>query len=123
MAVRPCNNVAGGRDSDYVSMRQHPSYNSRARRSAPAAADEQAAPETEAVFTPAARHAGRACCCAAQPAVIAVLPPSAGRPGATDLLLCGHHYRASRPALAALAVAILDIGGHPLLPGAWPGPV
>jgi hypothetical protein len=55
------------------------------------------------------------------PAVIAVLPPSAGRPGATDLLLCGHHYRAALAALTAREATILDIGGHPLTAEAWPG--
>jgi hypothetical protein len=105
-------------------MSQHPSYHGRARRKAAAAAVEQPAQESEpvAVFTPAARHSGRACCCAALPAVIAVLPPSAGRPSATDVLLCGHHYRASVAALAAREATILDIGGHPLTAGAWPEP-
>jgi hypothetical protein len=54
--------------------------------------------------------------------VIAVLPPSAGRPTATDLLLCGHHYRASLAVLTAGEATILDIGGYPLTAGAWPEP-
>jgi hypothetical protein len=105
-------------------MSQHPSYHGRARRKAAATPVEQPAqePEPVAVFTPAARHSDRACCCAALPAVIAVLPPSTGRPTATDLLLCGHHYRASLSALAEREVTILDIGGHPLTAGAWPEP-
>jgi hypothetical protein len=53
--------------------------------------------------------------------VIAVLPPSAGRPDATDLLLCGHHYRAALAALTAQEATILDIGGRPLTDDAWPG--
>ena len=52
--------------------------------------------------------AGRACCCPARPAVIAVVPPSPARPQATDLLLCRHHYRASQKALAAAGAVILD---------------
>ena len=43
----------------------------------------------------------RACCCPSHPAVLVVMPPTAARPYETDLLLCGHHYRASRDALAA----------------------
>jgi len=52
--------------------------------------------------------AGRACCCPARPVVIAVMPPSPGRPRAVDLLLCRHHYRASEKALAAAGALILD---------------
>jgi hypothetical protein len=105
-------------------MSEHPSYHLRARRKSPAEPVEQPAPESEpvAVFTPAARHSHRSCCCAALPAVIAVLPPSAGRPSPTELLLCGHHYRASVGVLAAREATILDIGGHPLTAGAWPEP-
>ncbi len=101
-------------------MRQHPSYHNRTRRDAAEAADQQDAPEPTAVFTLDARHSGRACCCAAQPAVIAMLPPSASRPSQTDLLLCGHHFRASWPTLAARGATLLDLGGHPLTAGAWP---
>jgi hypothetical protein len=43
----------------------------------------------------------RACCCPSQPAVRVLMPPTAARPDETDLLLCGHHYRASPDALAA----------------------
>jgi hypothetical protein len=102
-------------------MRQHPSYQSRLRRASPAEADQEAAPET-AVYTPVARYSGRACCCPAQPAVMAVLPPSARRRNATDLLLCGHHYRALLPALAEQGATLLDISGHRLTAGSWPDP-
>jgi hypothetical protein len=44
--------------------------------------------------------AERACCCPARPLVVAVMPPSPGRPYPMDLLLCGHHYRASLVTLA-----------------------
>jgi hypothetical protein len=103
-------------------MRQHPSYQSRARRQEPAPADQHAAAEPVAVFTPVARHSDRACCCAALPAVIAVLPPSAGRPNVTELLLCGHHYRACLLLLATQGATILGIAGHPLTADAWPDP-
>jgi hypothetical protein len=103
-------------------MRQHPSYQGRMRRAAQAAADPAVTPEPDAVYTPAPRYSGRACCCAAQPVVIAVLPPSASRPDETDLLFCGHHYRGLLPALAAHGATILDISGHPQTSGAWPDP-
>ena len=50
--------------------------------------------------------AGRACCCPARPLVVAVIPPGAGLPHPTDLLLCGHHYRAGRDALRAAGAAV-----------------
>jgi hypothetical protein len=107
-------------------MSQHPSFHGRARRNAtPPPAPTAAQPtvrEPDAAFTLAARYSDRACCCAALPAVIAVLPPSAGRQSATDLLLCGHHYRAALAALTAREATILDIGGHSLTAGAWPEP-
>lgn len=37
----------------------------------------------------------------AKAVVRVVMPPSIGRPHETELLLCGHHYRVSRQALAA----------------------
>jgi hypothetical protein len=55
--------------------------------------------------------AGRACCCSSRPAVIAIMPASPGRPHATELLLCGHHYRRSRRALAAAGATVLDPKG------------
>ena len=51
----------------------------------------------------------QACCCPALPAVRVLMPPTADRPHPTDLLLCGHHYRASRDALAAANAAIQDL--------------
>jgi hypothetical protein len=52
--------------------------------------------------------ASRACCCLARPAVVVLIPPASGRPHRTDLLLCRHHYRASRQALAAAGAVVLD---------------
>ncbi len=43
----------------------------------------------------------QACCCVARAVVRVIMPPAPGRPHETELLLCGHHYRASRHALAA----------------------
>lgn len=61
--------------------------------------------------------AGHACCCPAQPTVIAVLPPAPGRPHATELLLCGHHYRADHAALTAANARVLDRNGRRVIPG------
>jgi hypothetical protein len=60
--------------------------------------------------------AERACCCPARPAVVAVLPPGPGRDHATDLLFCGHHYRAARHALDAAGAAVMDETGQPVAP-------
>lgn len=35
-----------------------------------------------------------------------VIPPAPARPHEIDLLLCGHHYRASRAALAAARAVV-----------------
>jgi hypothetical protein len=54
-----------------------------------------------------------ACCCAAGPVVQVVLPPAAGREP-VELLLCGHHFRASRDGLTARDAAFFDVLGGPL---------
>jgi hypothetical protein len=59
--------------------------------------------------------AGRACCCPAKPVAVAIMPPTASRPHATDLLLCGHHYRACRDGLAVAGAAVLDSRPYPEL--------
>ena len=102
-------------------MSQHPSYRGRLSRAATAAVSRPATSEPAAVYTPARRYSDRACCCPAQPAVIVIMPPGSGRPATTDLLLCGHHYRASKAALAATGATILDIRGYRLASDAWPG--
>lgn len=64
--------------------------------------------------TPAAPPAdfpGRACCCLAKAAVRVIMPPAQGRPGETDLLLCGHHYLVSRRALAAVGAIVRELPG------------
>ncbi|MDQ2874856.1 MAG: hypothetical protein M3Y33_08710 [Actinomycetota bacterium] len=57
----------------------------------------------------------RSCCCPASPAVVAIMPPAAGRPRPTELLLCLHHYRESRRALAEAGAIELDINGPRLI--------
>jgi len=66
--------------------------------------------------------AGRACCCPATAVVRVVMPSTPARPHETELLLCGHHYRVSRQALAAAHATISMIAGSSgtsdaLLPG------
>jgi hypothetical protein len=60
----------------------------------------------------------RADCCPARPVVRAILPATATRPEPVDLLLCGHHYRASRAALHAAGAAIYDEQGALLMDAA-----
>jgi hypothetical protein len=45
-------------------------------------------------------HAELSRCCSARPTMVAVFTPRHGRSRPVDLLLCGHHYRASRDSLA-----------------------
>jgi len=66
----------------------------------------------------AVHAAGRACCCPAKPAVVALIPV-AGRPRPTELLLCGHHYRASRRGLAAAGASVLALNGTSVTDNAW----
>jgi hypothetical protein len=55
--------------------------------------------------------AEHACCCPARPAVIVVMPPAPERPYPMDLLLCGHHYRASEVELLAAGATVYDETG------------
>jgi hypothetical protein len=54
----------------------------------------------------------RACCCPAYPVVRVIMPAAAERRHSVDLLLCGHHYRVSRQALAAAGARIEDLPGN-----------
>jgi hypothetical protein len=54
---------------------------------------------------------GPACCCPANPVVRVVMPATAARPHCTELLLCGHHYRVSRQALAAANATVTELTG------------
>jgi len=53
----------------------------------------------------------RACCCPGQPVVRVIMPPSPGRRHSVDLLLCGHHYRVHRQALAAADARVENLPG------------
>jgi hypothetical protein len=64
------------------------------------------------------RLASRSCCCPAKPAVVALIPPVPGRPHRTDLLLCMHHFRGARQALAESGATALDMQGRILDPDA-----
>ncbi|WP_300613337.1 hypothetical protein [Trebonia sp.] len=59
----------------------------------------------------------RACCCPARPVVTVIMPPGPGHPFAADLLLCGHHYKASRAALRAAGATVYDAAGMVITPG------
>lgn len=75
-----------------------------------------------AAHAQALRTAERACCCSAGPVVVAVMPPSSDRDHPTELMLCTHHYRASREVLAASGATVFDKGGRPVMPGGPAGP-
>jgi hypothetical protein len=66
-----------------------------------------------------AEPAGRACCCPAKAMVRVVMPPTPARPHETDLLLCGHHYRVSQPALAAARARVREVLGTSADTEAW----
>ena len=64
---------------------------------------------------------GLACCCPARATVRVTMPPTQARPRETDLLLCGHHYRASRAALAAAQATVRAVPGTSPDVAAWIG--
>ena len=111
------------RDASSMSMNfLHPSFTgpdtSRSEPSSDPAESPWRGPDS--IDWRAARRAGRACCCPARPAVIAVMPPTRGRQHSTDLLLCGHHHRVFRKGLAAAGATVLDLNGVPVADDAWP---
>jgi hypothetical protein len=80
----------------------------------------QRAPDS--VSHPAAQDVGLAehtCCCPAKAVVRVTMPPAPGRPHETDLLLCGHHYRVSRHALASDRAAVRELPGTSADVAAW----
>jgi hypothetical protein len=68
---------------------------------------------------PATSLSGQACCCVAPAVVRVVMPPSAGRPDETELLLCGHHYRVSRADLAAAHATVSELPGSSADAAVW----
>ena len=46
-----------------------------------------------------------------------LIPPTPGRRHPVDLLLCGHHYRESRAALATAKPGGIDTSGDPAVLG------
>jgi hypothetical protein len=52
-----------------------------------------------------------ACCCPSRPVVRVIVPAAADRPHPAELLLCGHHYRASQDALVRVRAAVYDRAG------------
>jgi hypothetical protein len=63
--------------------------------------------------------ADQACCCPAQAMVRVIMPPTATRPVETGLLMCGHHYRAARRALAAAHATVCELPWTPRDTAAW----
>jgi hypothetical protein len=51
------------------------------------------------------------------PAVTVIMPPAAARRHPVELLLCGHHYRASQGALRAAGATVYDRAGAVVTPG------
>jgi hypothetical protein len=47
------------------------------------------------------------------------VPPTLARPHETEVLLCGHHYRASRQSLAAAGARVRQLPGTPGDTAAW----
>jgi hypothetical protein len=56
---------------------------------------------------------GYACCCPARPVVRVIMPQGPSRPHSTDLLLCAHHYRVSRAALATARAVVGELPDTP----------
>jgi hypothetical protein len=71
------------------------------------------------LFEVAADQADRACCCPAKAVVQVIMPPTSARPHASDLLLCGHHYRVSRATQAAAHAVVRELPGMPHDTAAW----
>jgi hypothetical protein len=75
------------------------------------------------LFGPAAQvrsgPGDQACCCVARAVVRVVIPPTPDRAHETELLLCGHHYRVSRAALAAVRARVEELPGAVADDTAW----
>jgi hypothetical protein len=92
------------------------------RRSSAATQTPRQTAESE-IHVQATIWSGRACCCPARPAVLVIMPPTAGRPQPTELLLCWEHYRASQrsPAAARSTAHLSDSTPATEIP--WPSKV
>ena len=55
----------------------------------------------------------------ARAVVRVVMPSTLGRPHETELLLCGHHYRVSRAALAAAHAPVEELADGAADDTAW----
>lgn len=64
--------------------------------------------DTELTSEPVPFAGETADCCIARPLYRVVLPVPAGAPPAPDLLLCGHHFRASTDGLTRARAAVFD---------------
>jgi hypothetical protein len=75
------------------------------------------------LLSPAAQAApgplDQACCCVARAVVRVVMPSTLGRPHETELLLCGHHYRVSRAAMAAAHARVKELADGAADDTAW----
>jgi hypothetical protein len=60
-------------------------------------------------------------CCPAKPAVRVIMPATAARPDPTGLLLCGHHFRASRAVLTGARAVVRALPGTSDDVAAWIG--
>ena len=68
-------------------------------------------PQDDLLSGSAAGYEDRACCCPAHPVVRVIMPPTPERRHSVDLLLCGHHYRISRQALATARARVENLPG------------
>ena len=75
--------------------------------------------DTAAPAGPMTSPGDQACCCVARAVVRVIMPPAAGRPHETELLLCGHHYRAARAALSAAHARVEELRSSSAAPGTW----
>ncbi len=84
-----------------------PGYSALVRRATSGAARQRPqAPADPDSWIKTLITAERACCCSAKPTTVAVLPSHPGRSEPVDLLLCNHHYRATKAGLAAAGAQI-----------------
>ncbi len=56
--------------------------------------------------SPRATPRERSCCCPSRPAVRVLVPSATDPTHQVDLLLCGHHFRASRESLGGLRATV-----------------